>query len=83
LLQAGSYLEPFTAATAAAAKIFVVIDRIPSIDIFSSEGDEPNANSGEIKFEDVHFSYPSRPDGKVNTKADIRLSLVAGIVHIL
>jgi len=56
----------FTAATAAAAKIFVVIDRIPSIDIFSNDGNEPNAKSGEIKFEDVHFSYPSRPDEKVN-----------------
>jgi len=58
----------FAAATAAAAKIFDVIDRIPTIDIFSTGGDEPNAKSGEIKFEDVHFSYPSRPDEKVSIK---------------
>ena len=68
--QAGSYTDAFTAATAAAAKIFVVIDRIPSIDIFSTDGDEPNAKSGEIKFEDVHFSYPSRPDEKVSIKSN-------------
>jgi len=58
----------FTAATAAAAKIFVVIDRVPSIDIFSNDGNEPNPGFGEIKFEDVHFSYPSRPDEKVSIK---------------
>jgi len=61
-------LDAITAATAAAAKIFVVIDRIPSIDIFSTEGKEPDPECGEIKFEDVHFSYPSRPDEKVNIK---------------
>ena len=58
----------FTAATAAAAKIFVVIDRVPSIDIFSNDGNEPNPGFGEIKFEDVRFSYPSRPDEKVSRK---------------
>ncbi|XP_076820461.1 ATP-dependent translocase ABCB1-like isoform X2 [Clavelina lepadiformis] len=62
---AGSYFGSFSDAKAGAAKIFEVTDRIPDIDIFSNEGKDPSKTSGEIKFKDVFFSYPSRPQVEV------------------
>merc|ERR1712159_424039 len=35
---------------------------MPPIDSSSSDGKKPRKVTGEIKFENVHFSYPSRPD---------------------
>nr|CAB3219614.1 multidrug resistance protein 1-like [Phallusia mammillata] len=60
-----SYMEAFSGAKAAGAKIFEVIDRVPEIDIFSEVGDAPNLSSGEIRLNGVEFSYPSRSDTQV------------------
>lgn len=65
--QGASYMEAFSGAKAAGAKIFEVIDRVPPIDIFSNEGSEPNLSSGEVVLEDVRFSYPSRPETEVSS----------------
>jgi ATP-binding cassette, subfamily B (MDR/TAP), member 1 len=45
----------------AAAKLFATIDRVPSIDSADPAGLKPETVHGEITFENVHFSYPSRP----------------------
>uniref|UniRef100_F6S2T0 Bile salt export pump n=1 Tax=Ciona intestinalis TaxID=7719 RepID=F6S2T0_CIOIN len=62
---AGSYFESFAGAKAAGASIFSVIDRIPTIDIFSDKGENPNPEDGSVQLKDVKFTYPSRPDTQV------------------
>ncbi|CAK8673197.1 unnamed protein product [Clavelina lepadiformis] len=62
---AGTHLEAFPEGQAAGAKIFEVIDRVPPIDIFMDEGEDPTPDDVKIEFHDVDFSYPSRPDVQV------------------
>lgn len=50
-----------THALGAAAKLYETIDRVPSIDSASDAGLKPEKCNGEITFENVKFSYPSRP----------------------
>jgi ATP-binding cassette, subfamily B (MDR/TAP), member 1 len=57
---------------AAAAKLFETIDRIPDIDSGSPEGAKLENVEGEIEFEDVVFSYPSRPDVVVAKNLSIK-----------
>ncbi|KAJ0183786.1 hypothetical protein K1T71_000209 [Dendrolimus kikuchii] len=59
------HMETFAAARGAAASIFPLLDQVPKIDSLSTEGLSPRRVIGELKLEDVHFSYPSRPDIKV------------------
>ncbi|KAL2884747.1 lipid A export ATP-binding/permease protein msbA [Ceratocystis lukuohia] len=49
-------------AIAAANEIFHVIDRKSAIDSLSESGLKPQSINGNIKLENVHFAYPSRPD---------------------
>lgn len=46
----------------AAAKLFATIDRIPDIDSADPGGLQPEQVQGEIRLEDIHFTYPSRPN---------------------
>ncbi|CAG9136478.1 unnamed protein product [Plutella xylostella] len=56
--------ETFSAARAAAAGIFKLIERAPVLD--SQEGGQcPRRVKGEIVLEDVTFNYPSRPEVKI------------------
>lgn len=41
------------------------MDRVPPIDSADPSGEKPATVEGEIKLEDVQFTYPSRPDVKV------------------
>ncbi|KAK2720057.1 hypothetical protein QYM36_004086, partial [Artemia franciscana] len=63
--QLPTYLESFASAKGSAAAIFHVIERVPAIDSASDEGEEPKEFNGKIKFENIHFNYPSRPDVKI------------------
>jgi ATP-binding cassette subfamily B (MDR/TAP) protein 1 len=63
-------LAAFTAAKAAVAPMFEVIDRTPLIDGLSTEGlKKTNASadskSGAIELVNINFAYPSRPDIQV------------------
>ena len=49
----------------AAKTILEVVDRQPVIDSHSDEGETLASIEGRIVLENVHFSYPSRPDTKV------------------
>ena len=44
--------------------ILSILGRVPKIDVWLSTGRPLPSGSvnGEVKFENVHFSYPSRPD---------------------
>lgn len=59
------HMEVFATARGAAASIFSLLDKHPKIDCLSDAGSSPRRVIGEISLEDVHFSYPSRPDVKV------------------
>lgn len=59
------HLEAFSNARSSATSIYEVIDRKSKIDSMSSEGIKVDSISGEIKFENVHFQYPSRKTIKV------------------
>lgn len=37
----------------------------PNIDSFSEDGYKPEYIKGDIEFQNIHFSYPSRPEIKV------------------
>ena len=63
--QAGPNLEAVATARAAAVEVFNVIDRKPTIDVSSEEGEKPSDVNGDIEFRDIHFCYPSRQDVKV------------------
>ncbi|KAF8149154.1 P-loop containing nucleoside triphosphate hydrolase protein [Crassisporium funariophilum] len=58
-------MQAITHGRAAAAKLYHTIDRIPDIDSANPGGEKPDKIEGEIVFEDVKFSYPSRPTVEV------------------
>ncbi|XP_041479457.1 ATP-dependent translocase ABCB1-like [Lytechinus variegatus] len=75
----GNMIPPLsTVATArgAAVMLFDVIDEEPVIDMRSEEGLKPNTITGNIDFEKVEFTYPSRPD--VPVLKGISLSVKTG-----
>lgn len=59
------YIEAFSIAKGAGAKIFSVIDRVSPINSWSNDGECPKQMKGNISFRDVHFEYPTRVDVKV------------------
>ena len=54
-----------TQGTAAAAKLFDTIERVPEIDSANEGGLRPSTVTGRITLEDVRFHYPSRPSVEV------------------
>ncbi|CAG4942049.1 unnamed protein product [Colias eurytheme] len=59
------HVEVFANARGAAASVFKLLDREPLIDGMAEEGISPRRVIGDISLEDIHFSYPSRPNVKV------------------
>ncbi|KAJ8580470.1 P-loop containing nucleoside triphosphate hydrolase protein [Rhizopogon salebrosus TDB-379] len=55
-------LQAITRGCGAAAKLFATIERVPDIDSANPGGLKPEKVTGEITFEDINFSYPSRAD---------------------
>jgi hypothetical protein len=60
------YIEAFSIAKGAGAKVFSVIDRVSPINSWSNDGKCPKQMKGNISFRDVHFEYPTRLDVKVS-----------------
>jgi len=54
-----------TKAADAAARVFKVIDRESKVDFLSDKGTKPATCTGRIELQNVHFTYPARPDHKV------------------
>lgn len=63
--QAVPSLTAMASGRGAATEIFKVIERTPAIDSLSEEGLRPEAVEGEIRLDNVHFTYPTRPDEKI------------------
>lgn len=69
-IQAGNvfaFVPDISSAKGAGAAIIKLIDSIPEIDAESSEGKSISGESvkGQIRFENVHFRYPTRPGTRV------------------
>lgn len=63
--QASTCMLAFAAGRAAAFKMFKTIERRPRIDAYDTSGKTMRVIRGDVKFKDVHFSYPTRPDEHV------------------
>lgn len=63
--QALPYLKDLAEARGAASKVFEILNTKSTIDVFDSEGKKPSAVKGDIQFENVEFSYPTRPEAKI------------------
>ncbi|KAI8430778.1 hypothetical protein MSG28_000940 [Choristoneura fumiferana] len=59
------HAEAFAAARGAAAGVFTLLERKPKIDCLNPAGIKPRRFAGDIILDNVHFSYPSRPDVKI------------------
>ncbi|XP_061346983.1 putative multidrug resistance protein, partial [Gastrolobium bilobum] len=65
LMNALPNLAHILEATIAATRIFEMIDREPTINSHKEKGKILKHVRGEIKFKEVDFSYPSRPDALI------------------
>jgi ATP-binding cassette subfamily B (MDR/TAP) protein 1 len=70
------YVETFSSACGSAGSIFKIIDRTPEIDAINDFGIVPHKLDGNIKFENVSFKYPARPD--VMVLNGLNLEITAG-----
>ncbi|XP_064862535.1 ATP-dependent translocase ABCB1-like [Oncorhynchus nerka] len=46
-------------------KVYNIIDNKPHINSYSDHGHKPDVIKGNIEFNNIHFTYPSRPNVKV------------------
>ena len=66
-------LTGISEATIAATRILEMIDRVPSIDTEDRKGKALSYVRGEIEFNGIYFSYPSRPDTPVLQGLNLRI----------
>lgn len=68
-----SFVPDISAAKEAASDIIDLLDQQPDVDAESSEGIivDPRTTNGHIRFEDVHFRYPTRPGVRVLRGLDL------------
>ncbi|ELP90963.1 multidrug resistance protein, putative [Entamoeba invadens IP1] len=69
----GTPLELLSKGKTAAFRIYNTIDRIPNIDTKDNSGKRPETCDGKIVFEDVQFSYPSRPEKTILNGLDLTI----------
>ncbi|XP_055974168.1 ATP-dependent translocase ABCB1 [Sorex fumeus] len=60
--QVSSFAPDYAKAKTSAAHIIMIIEKVPLIDSYSTEGLQPKTLEGNVTFNDVVFNYPSRPD---------------------
>lgn len=73
-IQAGnvfSFVPDVSSAKGAAADIVTLLDSRPEIDAESTGGSIPKNVQGRIRFEKVHFRYPTRPGIRVLRDLDL------------
>ncbi|NXG79455.1 MDR1 protein, partial [Baryphthengus martii] len=63
--QTSSFAPDYAKAKISAAHLFLLFERVPSIDSYSEEGEKPETFGGNITIKDVVFNYPSRPEVKI------------------
>ncbi|KAM5533130.1 hypothetical protein V8D89_013178 [Ganoderma adspersum] len=78
-IQAGnvfSFVPDISSAKSAASDLIRLLDSVPEIDAESPEGEIPKNVTGRIRFENVHFRYPTRPG--VRVLRDLNLTVEPG-----
>lgn len=60
--QVSSFAPDYAKAKVSASHIIMIIEKVPEIDSYSTEGLKPNMLEGNVKFNEVKFNYPTRPD---------------------
>ncbi|CAI5456136.1 unnamed protein product [Caenorhabditis angaria] len=63
--EAAPHLGAITGARLAIRDIFKVIDNEPHINCTSKEGLKPDRIQGKLTFENIEFTYPTRPEVKI------------------
>ncbi|NXN74660.1 MDR1 protein, partial [Himantopus himantopus] len=63
--QSSSFAPDYAKAKISAAHLFLLFERVPSIDSYSEEGEKPETFGGSIMIKDVAFNYPNRPEVKI------------------
>lgn len=72
--QASSMMPDYAKARLSVVKLFELFDRVPKIDnCDSTSGTKLEEIDNEIKFKDVEFAYPTRPEVKVLNKFNITI----------
>lgn len=69
-------LQALSFALASAGKIISTIDRVPSIDSCSPDGERPKDCQGSIELHNIDFSYPARND--IRVLYDLSLAIPSG-----
>jgi len=69
------FLRDAAAAKGVAKRIFAIIDRKSEIDVFDQRNDGKILDKleGSIEFENVFFSYPSRPEATILNGLNLRI----------
>lgn len=60
--QVSSFAPDYAKAKVSAAHIIMIIEKVPLIDSYSTEGLKLNTLEGNVTFNEVMFNYPTRPD---------------------
>ncbi|CAB3399755.1 unnamed protein product [Caenorhabditis bovis] len=63
--EAAPHMGAITGARLALREIFTIIDHVPEIDCMNPHGRRPEEIEGKLVFENIEFTYPSRPDVKI------------------
>ncbi|XP_051129095.1 ABC transporter B family member 9-like isoform X2 [Andrographis paniculata] len=74
IAQSGSLVEDFNKFKQSAASIFDILDRQSLIDGSSNEGLQQDTLKGDIKFRNISFRYPTRPDAEIFKNLCLSLS---------
>ncbi|XP_028718068.1 ATP-dependent translocase ABCB1 isoform X1 [Peromyscus leucopus] len=57
-----SFAPDYAKAKVSASHVIMIMEKLPEIDSYSPEGLKPNMLEGNVKFNEVVFNYPTRPD---------------------
>ncbi|XP_074515465.1 bile salt export pump isoform X2 [Sebastes fasciatus] len=63
--RASSFTPDYAKAKTAAARLFLLLDRVPKISMSHADGEKWDNFRGEIEFLNCKFTYPTRPDVQV------------------
>uniref|UniRef100_A0A8C5B0G5 ATP-binding cassette, sub-family B (MDR/TAP), member 4 n=1 Tax=Gadus morhua TaxID=8049 RepID=A0A8C5B0G5_GADMO len=60
--EANTFTPNYAKAKISASHLMMLIEREPAINNLSQGGEKPDKFDGNVRFQDVRFTYPSRPD---------------------
>ncbi|KAH8301534.1 hypothetical protein KR059_005587 [Drosophila kikkawai] len=70
---AAPYIEAFGIAKGACAKVFHIIEQIPTINPIDAQGKNLNQPLTTIEFKDVEFQYPTRPEIPILNRLNLKI----------